>query len=391
MVITHLSLANYRNYRGLELDLPPGPVVFEGDNAQGKSNLLEAVYLLATSRSSRALTERELINWSALEEVIPVCRLKAGVQRARGKGEVELTLLARKRASADDAPLAGEDVEAASCQKRIKINGVVRRAADLLGVVTAVLFSSADLDLVRGAPSLRRRYLDILNCQIDPHYLRSLQRYNRVLVQRNHLLRLISERSADVEQLAFWDREMVSNGAYILWQRCRSLRSLNSLAQAVHHDLTGGQERIDVVHVERLLQDDFIDIESEQALGEIEGKFAEALKSAQHSEIARGMSLVGPHRSDLRFMTNGVNMGAYGSRGQLRTIALSMRLGEARLMLARTGDQPVVLLDDVLSELDDSRRHYLLSAVESFEQTLITTTDLRCFGPAFLSRASLYR
>ena len=332
-----------------------------------------------------------MVNWSALEAAFPVCRLKADVLRTRGRGQVELALSARKPAPDDRRPHGAGDAEVSSFQKRIKINGVVRKGSDLLGMLNAVLFSSADLDLVKGAPSLRRRYLDILNCQIDPTYLRSLQRYNRVLLQRNHLLRLISERSAGADQLAFWDREMVVNGAYVVWQRCRSLAGLRDLAQAVHRDLTGGNENIDIVHLERLLEGEAVDFESERGLRTLEGRFAEALKSAQASEIARGMSLVGPHRSDLSFLSNGVNVGTYGSRGQLRTVALSLRLAEAGLMSSRNGDQPLMLLDDVLSELDESRRRYLLSAVEPFDQTLITTTDTRYFGSLFLSKASVYR
>jgi len=361
--IAHLSLSNFRNYERLELDLPPHIVVLQGDNAQGKSNLLEAIYLLATAKSYRATAERELINWSAPREGLSVARLMAQVQKRTGSLQVELALRA-----AYPSPEA-------HVQKRIRVNGVPRRAIDLVGQVNVVLFSSQDIDLVSSAPSLRRRYLDMTNSQVNSRYLSALQRYNKVLQQRNHLLRLIGERRAEESQLDFWNQELLEHGSYLIAQRQLMVAELNDLAQPIHHQLTAEREKLRMIYLPSTDATDFRD----------------RLRDVQKKEIAQGMSLVGPHRDDLAFLIGDVNMNIYSSRGQQRTIALSLKLAEARFMRSKITDEPVLLLDDVLSELDAARRHHLLGSVASYQQVVITTTDLDHFDPGFLADAALFR
>ncbi len=389
MIITHLSLTNFRNYASLEFDLPPHTTVFQGENAQGKSNLLEAIYILATSRSPRTLSDRELINWDAFKEEIPACRMASVVRKAGSELKLEIALSARAAnpPRSDDLFRRWQPTTRSSpVQKRIRINGVVRHAADLIGQLNVVTFSVYDIDLVGGEPALCRRYLDITNSQIDHKYLRNLQRYNRVLWQRNQLLRLISENKANPDELAFWDEQLVETGAYLIVQREHTVAALNQLIQGIHEELSGGQGKLNLVYLRS------IDRQREESEAkETAGVFTKALQAARDKEIAQGMSLVGPHRDDLRFLVGEVDAGIYASRGQQRTVALSLKLAEAKLMLSVTKEHPVVLLDDVLSELDARRRHHLLDSAASYQQVLITTTDLDRFEQSFLSQASLFR
>ncbi len=356
-------MTNFRNYERLEIDLPPHRMVLQGDNAQGKTNLLEAIYLLATAKSHRTTAERELINWATPRDGFGIARLLAQVQKGSGSLRVEIALVGAYH-SPD---------EAVHVQKRIRINGVPRRAIDLVGQVNVVIFSSQDIDLIGGAPSLRHRYLDLTNCQIDSRYLRALQQYNKVLLQRNHLLRLIGERRAEEGQLDFWDRELVENGSYLIMKRQPMVAELDELARPIHRQLTSG-ENLNIVY-----------------LPSVTGDFHQRLKDVRKKEIAHRVSLVGPHRDDLAFLVNDVDMNIYGSRGQQRSIALSIKLAEASFIRSKIADYPILLLDDVLSELDAARRHHLLESIAAYQQVIITTTDLDRFDPGFLAEAALFR
>jgi DNA replication and repair protein RecF len=340
-------------------------MVLLGANAQGKSNLLEAIYLSATTKSPRAASDVELINWAALREEHPVARLEVQAQRAPGSLRVEIALRGK---------IVAAEAGANYVQKRIRINGVDRRAMDLIGLINVVLFSPRDIDLVDGEPALRRRYLDITNSQVDHRYLRALQRYHRVLQQRNHLLRLIAERRARPEELDFWDRELVAAGSYLIALRQHTVAALDELARPIHDQLTGGKERLNMIYQSS------VDKEA----------FQEGLSAARDKEVAQGMTLIGPHRDDLRFLVNERDMNIYGSRGQNRTIALSLKLAEAKFIAARAGESPVLLLDDVLSELDAQRRHHLLQAALGYQQVVITASDVDRFEPAFLARAAKF-
>jgi len=373
--LQHLSLTNFRNYIRLELDLPPYVSVFQGGNAQGKSNLLESICFLATTRFSRTIAERELINWEAASEKMPFARLSASIQKGERKAQLEIILRPR---SAQAGTLA-------TIQKHIRVNGVARRALDLVGQLNMVMFSPRDIDLIGGEPALRRRYLDLTNSQVNQQYLRALQRYNKVLSQRNHLLRQIAAGQSRPDELLFWDQELVKSGAYIVLQRQRTIAELNDLANPIHDQLSGGREKLTLQYRPS------IDKEGLEGLPEVQQAFSKALSAARQRELARGLSLIGPHRDDLGFLVNEIDMGTYGSRGQQRTIALSLKLSEARFMLMRTGESPVLLLDDVLSELDLGRRQHLLEAISSHRQVLITTTDLDRFPSEFLARAEKFR
>lgn len=389
MYVKRLSLTNFRNYVRLDLELPPGLILLQGDNAQGKTNLLEAIYYLATTRSPHADADRQLINWQAEDDEIPFARLEADVQKADRLHRVEIALLQTSAAGGTSNRLS----------KQIKVNGVKRRALDLIGQVNVVIFSPQDIDLIAGSPSLRRRYLDVTICQIDPRYCQALQLYNKILTQRNSLLRQLRERGGSPSQLAFWNQKLTDNGAYLLARRQEIVAALNNIVEGIHLQLTSQGEQLRLLYQSTLSNETTtpsyqLPLTADRAALDrerIAASFRARLKELQTEEMARGMTLVGPHRDDLRFIVNSKDMTIYGSRGQQRTIALSLRQAEAELMRAETGEQPILLLDEVMSELDEFRRHHLTQMIDQHQQVILTTTDLSDYRPEFLEQVLLLR
>jgi DNA replication and repair protein RecF len=374
MRLTHLSLHNFRNYVRLDLDLPPGMTLLQGDNAQGKTNLLEAIYYLATSRSPHAGADRELVNWLTVEaEPLPYARLVGRV--ARGASEVAIEITLTQQAN-----------HQTRYRKQIRLNGVAKRAMDLLGQLNVVLFLPDDIALVSGSPSGRRRYLDAALCQIDPLYCRTLSRYNQIVTQRNALLRDLRERGGDPSQLAFWSERLVEHGSYLVSRRWRALLALDELAHGVHSQLTDGGERLHLCYVPS------VEMDGPGDAGDVARAFQAQAEDLHRREIAAGMTLVGPHRDEVRFLVNDMDAGVYGSRGQQRTAALALKLAEVDLMRTETGEYPVLLLDDVLSELDEHRRRFLMRTLDDgAEQAIITTTDLHTIPQTLLQRCQLWQ
>jgi DNA replication and repair protein RecF len=376
MRLTHLSLHNVRNFVRLDFDLPPGVTVLLGDNAQGKTNFLEAIYYLATSRSPYASADRELVNWlTAEQEPLPYARLVGRVARGTGELTIEITLTQQEN-------------NGSSYRKQIRLNGAGRRAMDLLGQFNVVLFLPEDIALVSGSPAGRRRYLDAMLCQIDPPYCRALSRYNQVVTQRNALLRDLRERGGDAGQLVFWDERLVEHGTCLVTRRQEALLALDELAHAVHAELTEGTEGLHLHYVPS------VEIQGPDAAGEVGATFRWQLQALRQREIAAGVTLLGPHRDEVRFLIDDIDAGIYGSRGQQRTAALALKLAEVDLMRREAGEYPVLLLDDVLSELDAHRRRFLLHRLASGDgpqQAIITTTDLHSLSDTFLTSCQLWR
>jgi DNA replication and repair protein RecF len=400
----HLSLTHFRNYSHAKLELPSSVSLFQGDNGQGKTNLLEAIYFLATTRSLRAGSDREMVNWEAAEEPIPFARVEAGVRRERGDLKVEIVIRADRMSRHGSALEEGGGV-VGELSKRIKVNGVAKRALDLVGLINVVVFSPQDLDLIGGAPSGRRRHLDISNCQVDRRYCHALQQYNRVLSQRNHLLKQIREGRQTPETLEFWTEELVKHGGYLLSRRLAGIAALNARIDRYFRRLTGTGKRLRIDYrstVEEVLgqrQDTEAqghgDTEAEDVETEEEDRqkemFRKALRRYQRRETMQGVSLLGPHRDDLVFRADGIDVGVYGSRGEQRAVALALKLAEVDFMQATTGERPILLLDDVMSELDPSRQRLMLATLDLSGQTIITATDLHPFSPDFLADAALFR
>ncbi|HIN25065.1 MAG TPA: DNA replication/repair protein RecF [Dehalococcoidia bacterium] len=371
--LSRLRLTNFRNLVHLDVGLSPGVTVYYGPNAQGKTTLLEAVYLLCIARSFRAENEREVVNFDAAkagEQALVDGTIEKDGQRLR----VIVGYQPTQRTSQDTNGLAY------NVRKEIRVNRLRRTAGELIGEVNAVLFSAADIELIQGPPSGRRRFLDIVLSQADSVYLKGLQRYQRVVQQRNQLLRLIRDGRAQGDELAYWDDELVREGAQITWRRYEAMRELTAACVRHHEDLSGPEEVLEVEYRPsvRLAGD----------VGEVEDNFREALAAAGHRERAMPVTAVGPHRDDFSLHIDGADMGVFASRGQARTLALALRLAEAEFLASVHGEGPVVLFDDALSEMDSSRRHRLLEKATRYEQVLITTTDLDQVNDFFGARAN---
>ena len=380
MWIRELSLTQFRNYHQQELHLPQGPVLLLGDNAQGKSNLLEAAFLLATGRSERAATDGELICWDALSEPQPVARVVAEVERRDGPLQLEVIIVGRPR---------GAERERVPASKRLRVNGVPRRQADMAGQLTAVLFATNDMELIGGPPAERRRFLDVTLSQLGPAYLRALQRYTKVVTQRNALLRRIQEGAAGPDELPFWDEQLAADGAVLVHERALAVAAMAEHAREAHLRLSGGQEELSISYLPRLEGWD-----QARVLREHDGlreALTQALDAGRRRDIGAGMTLSGPHRDDLAFALDGVAASSFASRGQQRTASLALRLAEARFLAERKGDLPVVLLDDVLSELDEGRRRAVLESLGEWDQLLITSADGDRFGEGLPAAAAVFR
>lgn len=380
MYIRHLSLTNFRNYTRLELALPAQVVLLHGANAQGKTNLLEAIYYLATSRSPQTAADRDLINWIAdQEEMVPYVRLMTEVVRSERTRQVEIVLQKEPVSSSANG-------EQTRLRKQIRVDKAKRRALDLVGQINVVLFMPQDMVLVDGPPSGRRRYLDVALCQVDPEYCRSLSRYNRVLAERNALLRQWHERRIDPDELAYWNDQLIGYGVTVMLRRRDAVTELDQRASELHHQLSGGIERLHLVYQPTLPVDSEDDAES------LSDTYRAELTRQRRLEIERGMTLVGPHRDEVRFLINEqVDLSTFGSRGQQRTAVIALKLAEVDWMRERTGEWPILLLDEVLAELDARRRDFLLAQVNGVEQALITTTDPAFFAPDFLADMTVFR
>ena len=376
MWLSQLALVNFRNFRRLRLEPQPGVLLFCGQNGQGKTNLLESVYVLATTRSPRTSVERELLSWRAPEDadlaavIAPFARLDARVKRLEGEVHLELAFEGERPALAAGAssPATG------AVTRSIKVNGMATRATGLVGQLPVVYFSPADVELAGGAPSGRRQYLNLANSQVSAAHLRALQRYNRVLLQRNQVLRLVRERRQPASALEPWTAQMIDWGTRILQQRLSMLRDLSARLAAIHADLAGTSETLSIAYRSTACEARDCD------LSELANAFAQRQAEVASREIDQAVSLVGPHRDDFSFMLEDVDLNTYGSRGQQRLAVLALKLAEADWMRAEIGELPVVLLDDVLSELDPQRRTYVLQRVAEPESTRqrqvwITTTE----------------
>lgn len=374
MHVRFLELEEFRLFRHLRLELPSTGIVLFGSNASGKSSLVEAIALLATTRSVRGAPDRELINWQSGAELgfPPFARVAGQVVWSDGLAEIEIAL------QSDPAGVS-------ALQKSIRLNGRPVRAMDVVGTLKVVLFSPEDVALVAGPPAMRRRYLDVMISQIDSRYLRALARYNRILEQRNSLLKSLSRSGVSpssptvATQLAFWDDELVSFGSTLIARRFVAIRDLSAFArQRFSH--FAGDAAFGVTYEPNLGREIFAGDTATKPLDQlvpaIALRFSEQLAAHRADEIRRGMSLIGPHRDDLLLTLNGRELAAFGSRGQQRLAVVALKLAETDLMASQSGERPVVLLDDVLSELDVQRRQELLKAVSNLNtQVILTATD----------------
>lgn len=371
MHLTTLTLDQVRSYPHLDLSLQPGVTLIQGDNAQGKSNLLEAIYVLAVLRTPRAATDGELIAWDA--PAPPVARIAGVAETQEGVVQVEIAIAARTDAQGrivrgqSGAPLTG---------KRVRLNGIVRRSTDIIGAIGAVLFTTLDIEIVTGAPSTRRRFLDLAIAQSDHAYARALRQYERALTQRNALLKRIAQGEATADQLSPWNDAFATAGSVLVAGRALAVLELQERApgyQARLSDPSGSHsESLALRYRPALGQAALPDLLSSAT---VESQLRAAMAAQRPREMAAGTSLVGPHRDDLEILLNDRPAAAYASRAQQRSVALSLRLAEADLLRFRQREEPILLLDDVFSELDPGRREAVAEALGRAEQVLVTSAD----------------
>jgi DNA replication and repair protein RecF len=391
MYLKHLSLTNFRNFARLDIDVPRRAVLLVGSNAQGKTSLLEAIYFLSTFSSFQTHTDRQLVNFHAAKDSLAVARLVADYQRGKKGHRIEVRIIVEAV-----GPLG------LRARKEILLDGVKRNANEVIGHFNAVLFIPQMSQVIEGGPEDRRRYLNLALAQAIPNYAKTLSDYHAALTQRNALLKQLNERGGDSSQLEYWDKSLVDSGAQLILWRIRSVQELERLAARTHHGLTRGKEVLRLAYdpaydplphptgqialkLDAPVDRSTLDLES------IRAGFGEALKKLRTEEIARGVTTIGPQRDELRFLANGIDLGDYGSRGQGRTAILALKLAEVAWMKERTGEWPVILLDEVMAELDGERRADLLSALEETEQALLTTTDLTPFNTEFTQSATLWQ
>ncbi len=393
MHLTRLSLTNFRSFTRLDIDLPKPPkaILVVGDNAQGKTSLLEAIYYLATFTSFHASSDRQLINFMAAGESLAVARLVADFERGGRKRRLEVRIIQ------DAVGTTGSRT-----RKEILLDGAKRSVHEAVGVFSAVIFLPQMMRIIEGGPEERRRYLNLALSQAVPGYSEALSEYAQIVTQRNALLKQLAERGGAADQLDYWDDMLVQRGALLIQARIQAVHELERLAARIHQRLTRNAEVLRWLY--QPAYDPLPQPEGQYALKlqtsvqrngvsleQIRNGFRERLAALHSEEISRGVTTIGPHRDELRFMSNGIDLGEFGSRGQARTALLSAKLAEVAWLKDKTGEWPVLLLDEILAELDVQRRADLLESQDEVQQVLMTTTDLGLFPPDFVERGIVWQ
>jgi len=388
--LKHLSLTNFRSLTRLDSELPRRAVVLAGSNAQGKTSVLEAIYFLAAFTSFQTNMDRQIVNFHEAKNPLAVTRLVADYQRGKTKHRLEVRLI-----------LEATGATGQRLRKEILLDGVKRNANDVIGHFNAVIFVPQMSQIIEGGPDERRRYLNLALAQAVPSYARALGEYAQALTQRNALLKALNESGGNSNQIEVWDEALVKFGAQIILWRIQAAQEIERLASRVHHELTRGTEILRLAYEPAydplpkpngqfgLKIDTAID-RSALDLKSIQEGFLAQLRQVRGEEIARGVTTIGPHRDDLRFIINKADVSDYGSRGQIRTTLLALKLAEVEWMKERTGEYPVILLDEVMAELDTQRRADLLKYVSQDQQVLFTTTDLALFANGFFEHAEVW-
>ncbi len=336
MIIKSIELYQFRNYDSLHIDFDKGTNILYGMNAQGKTNILEAAYLSGTSKSHKGSKDRELISFDKDE-----AHIKTLVEKEDREYQIDIHL--RKNKS-----------------KGIAINQVpIKKASDLFGILNIIFFSPEDLSIIKNGPAERRRFIDSELCQLDKIYLHDLKKYNKILDQRNKLLKDIYDNPSLKETLPVWDEKLLEYGTKIINRRWEFIQELSEIVAEIHYKISGEKEELLLEYEPNITANNY----------ELE------LIRSTDRDLRMGQTTIGPHRDDMKFSIRGVDLRKYGSQGQQRTAALSLKLSEIKLVEKTIGDKPILLLDDVLSELDSDRQNYLLNSMDD-TQTIITCTGL---------------
>ena len=338
MFIKRLQMLNYRNYNVLDISLGPHVNVFMGDNAQGKTNILEGIYYCAFARSHRTSKDRELINWNSNNALLSIT-----VGRERLDKRIDISILKDGK-------------------KAIQVNKIkIKKIGELFGNFNVVMFSPEDLKIIKDSPGVRRKFIDMELCQLNPKYYYNLVQYNKVLNERNSILR---NRNINKDILDVYDMQLVEFGYNIIIDRLEYIEKLNKYSAKIHSDITSGKEKIEFKYISTI-----------KDLENIKENFYSLLEKNRSRDCERGITSIGPHRDDFTVLINDIDTKSYGSQGQQRTAVLTIKFSSLKIIKELTGEHPVLLLDDVLSELDFSRKRYILSTIGDI-QTIITCTGI---------------
>lgn len=361
MYLQELELYNYRNYETLTIPFENKVNVILGENAQGKTNLMEAIYVLALAKSHRTSNDKELIRWDA-----EYAKIKGRLHKTHGTVPLELTISKKG--------------------KKAKYNHIEqKKLSRYIGNMNVVMFAPEDLNLVKGSPQVRRRFIDMEIGQISPVYLYDMSRFQKILQQRNHYLKQLQmKKQTDRTMLDILTEQLIEQAAKIVMRRFEFVRMLEEWARPIHHSISRGLEQLEIQYKPSVNVSEELDWS--KMIKSYENKFAEI----REREIDRGVTMAGPHRDDLAFAVNGRDVHTFGSQGQQRTAALSVKLAEIELIYSEIREYPILLLDDVLSELDDYRQSHLLNAIQGRVQTFVTTTSVDGVDHQTLREASMY-
>ncbi|MGE7933487.1 DNA replication/repair protein RecF [Viridibacillus arvi] len=361
MYIDRLKLTNYRNYESLDLSFSPKINVFLGENAQGKTNVMESIYVLSMAKSHRTSNEKELIRWSE-----DYGKIEGDVQKKYGHLPLELTLSKKG--------------------KKARVNHLEQsRLSDYIGQMNVVMFAPEDLTVVKGSPQIRRRFLDMEIGQISPVYLHDLLTFQKLLKQRNHLLKKNQGKSA-LQDVMFdvYTEQYIQAAVKVIHKRFQFMDLLQEWAEPIHFGISRNLERLQIRY--RPVSG----MNPDWTIAEMANFLEKKLQDALPRELERGVTLIGPHRDDLQFLVNDYDVQTYGSQGQQRTTALSLKLAEIELIKQEVGEAPILLLDDVLSELDDYRQSHLLNTIQGEVQTFVTTTSVEGIDHDTIREASMF-
>ncbi len=353
MYVKKLKLINYRNYENLEIDLGRHVNVFMGNNAQGKTNILEAIYYCSFAKSHRTSRDKDLINWSKEVSFISI-----SVGRSRIDKKIDINILKDGK-------------------KVIKVNSIkINKIGELFGNFNVVMFSPEDLKIIKDSPGVRRKFIDMELCQLDSKYYYNLVQYNKVMNERNIVLK---NRNLDLDILDIYDIQLANFGSYVIERRLSYLSSLNKYSEDIHNEITSGKETIEFKYNSTIKNSD-----------NIQENFYETLRSNRKRDLDRGITSHGPHRDDFSVYINNVDTKSFGSQGQQRTAVLTMKFASLRIIKEITGEYPVLLLDDVLSELDLNRKKYVLSSIGEI-QTIITCTGIEDLNDYLDNNSKLFK
>jgi len=361
MYIEQLALKKYRNYEHLSVEFENKVNVIIGENAQGKTNVMESIYVLAMAKSHRTSNDKELIRWDE-----DYAKIEGRVQKQHGS--IPLELIISKKG------------------KKARLNHIEQqKLSQYVGNMNVVMFAPEDLNLVKGSPQVRRRFIDMEIGQVSPIYLHDMSQYQKILQQRNHYLKMLQiKKQTDQTMLEILTEQFINMAIKIVMKRFEFLQLLQNWAKPIHHGISRGLEELEIAYKPS------VDVLEDQDLSKMKARYEEKFGKLKMREIERGTTLFGPHRDDLLFFVNGRDVSTFGSQGQQRTTALSVKLAEIELIHSEIKEYPILLLDDVLSELDDYRQSHLLNTIQGKVQTFVTTTSVDGIDHQTLKEASMF-